>query len=90
MLERNHLPAIRCVTLALEIDRELAPARTNLDDAIEIVAEIDRVRSVIRELKAAFAKSELDGGAKAAPSHPLYIQAQEKLDELHDQLMMVI
>lgn len=65
-------------------------ARTNLDDALEIVEEIDRVRSVIRELKAAFAKSELDGGVKAAPKHPLYIEAQEKLDQLHDQLMMVI
>ncbi|QUE25562.1 hypothetical protein SEA_SADLAD_15 [Microbacterium phage SadLad] len=70
--------------------REAHEQRTNIDDALEIVAEIDRVRSVIRELKAAFAKSELDGGAKAAPSHPLYIQAQAKLDELHDQLMQVI
>ncbi|QJD53234.1 hypothetical protein SEA_TEMPO_12 [Microbacterium phage Tempo] len=64
--------------------------RTNIDDALEIVAEIDRVRSVIRELKAAFARSELDGGAKAAPKHPLYVECEERLAKLHDELMMVI
>ena len=65
-------------------------SRTNLDDALEIVHEIDQARSVIRELKAAFARSELDGGAKAAPSHPLYIEAEEHLAALHERLMMVI
>lgn len=68
----------------------MTTSRTNLDDALEIVHEIDDVRSVIRELKAAFARSELDGGAKAAPSHPLYVEAEERLAALHDQLMMVI
>lgn len=62
----------------------------NLADAMQIVEEADRVRAVIRELKSAFAKSELDGGVAAAPRHPLYIAAQARLDELHDQLMMVI
>lgn len=68
----------------------IPPARTNLDDALEIVAEIDQVRSILRELKSAFARSELDGGVKAAPRHPLWIQAEERLAELHEQLMMVI
>ena len=62
----------------------------NLADAMQIVEEADRVRAVIRELKSAFAKSELDGGVAAAPRHPLSIAAQARLDELHDQLMMVI
>lgn len=65
-------------------------ARTNIDDALEIVAEVDRVRSVIRELRAAFARSELDGGVKAAPQHPLYIECEERLAALHEQLMMAI
>lgn len=64
--------------------------RTNIDDALDIVAEIDQVRAVLRELKAAFARSELDGGAKAAPRHPLYIQCEERLATLHDQLMLLI
>lgn len=64
--------------------------RTNIDDALEIVHQIDQVRAVIRELKAAFARSELDGGVKAAPRHPLYIQCEQRLETLHEQLMMVI
>jgi len=67
-----------------------APARTNIDDAIEIVRDIERVRLVVMELKSAFAKSELDGGVKAVVKHPLYIEAQERLNLLHEQLMMVI
>lgn len=69
---------------------EAAPSRTSLDDALEIVRDVDRVRAVMRELKAAFARSELDGGVKAAPQHPLYIECEERLAALHDQLMMVI
>lgn len=64
--------------------------RTNIDDAIEIVSEIDRLRSVIRELKAAFARSELDGGVKAAPTHPLYRQCEARLEKLHEDLMLLI
>ncbi|QNJ55997.1 hypothetical protein SEA_RASPUTIA_107 [Microbacterium phage Rasputia] len=64
--------------------------RTNLEDALVLIEQIDAIRSVQRELKSAFAKSELDGGAKAAFTHPLYVQAQEQLDRLHDQLMMII
>ena len=64
--------------------------RTNLDDAIDIVHEIDRLRAVQRELRSAFARSDLDGGAKAAVDHPLFIQAAQALDILHDQLMGLI
>lgn len=64
--------------------------RTNVDDAADIVWQISIRRDIQRELKSAFARSDLDGGAKAALSHPLYIQVQEELDELHDQLMMLV
>lgn len=68
----------------------MTTSRTNIDDAIEIVHEIDQVRAVQRELKAAFARSELDGGVRAAPSHPLYVECVQRLEALHEQLMMVI
>jgi hypothetical protein len=66
------------------------PLPTNLDDAVQVVAEIDKVRAVQRELRSAFARSELDGGAKAALNHPLYLEAATRLDELHDELMGLI
>ena len=67
-----------------------AERRTNLDDAAEIIAEIDTLRAVQRELRSAFARSELDGGAKAAPMHPLYADAEGRLAQLHDALMILI
>ena len=63
---------------------------TNLEDALAIVGRIERVRSVQRELKAAFARDELDGGAKTALTHPLYVQCAAELAELHDALKMLI
>lgn len=63
--------------------------RTNIDDALEIVADIQKIYSVQRELKAAFARSDLDGGVKAAPSHPLYAECERRLEKLRDQLKMV-
>lgn len=62
----------------------------NLDKAVEIIGRIQKLRDVQRELKSAFARSELDGGAKAALQHPLYLAAQAKLDQLHDDLMVLI
>ena len=62
----------------------------NLAIAIQLTWEIQQVRAARDELKSAFARSELDGGVKATYHHPLYIQAQERLTELHEQLMMVI
>lgn len=62
----------------------------NLWIAANLIADIESVRAVQREIRSAFARSELDGGVKAAPRHPLYIEAEERLAELHDQLMMVI
>lgn len=69
---------------------EKAAQRTNLEDAVDLIVEIDRVRAVMRELKSAFAKSELEGGVKAALRHPLYLQAEDELAELHDQLKGLI
>lgn len=62
----------------------------NLDDALSIVDRIARIRSLQRELRSAFARSELDGGAKEAAAHPLYLEAERELTCLHDQLMILI
>lgn len=73
-----------------EWEWEAAQRLTNLDRAVDLIEQIEQIRAVQRELKSAFARSELDGGARAALNHPLYVQAQAKLDELHDALMILI
>ena len=85
-------------TIAAEVTRaQLLPhiiggesGASNLEIATGIVREIEQVRGVVAELKSAFARNQLDGGVKAAYTHPLYIQAQARLAELHEQMMMVI
>ena len=62
----------------------------NLWRATRVVRELERVRGVVAELKSAFARNELDGGVKAAYTHPLYVQAQARIAELHQQLLTVI
>ena len=62
----------------------------NLDDALAILDRIERLRALQRELRAAFVRSELDGGAKGALGHPLYIEAEDQLRSLHDQLMILV
>jgi len=62
----------------------------NLDKAVQIVAELDRLRAVQRELKAAFKNDELDGGWKAALDHPLYQQASERIAALQEDLKILI
>lgn len=70
------------------VDLDVLP--TNLDDAIAIVARIAQVRAVQTELRSAFAKRELDGGAKAAFDHPLYQQAVAELGDLHERMTLLI
>lgn len=62
----------------------------NLDRAEEIVGRIEIVRKVRAEIVAAFARDELDGGRKAAFAHPLYLQAEARLTDLHEQLKGLI
>lgn len=62
----------------------------NLWRAAHLVEQINEMRGVVAELKSAFARNQLDGGVKAAYTHPLYIQAQARLAELHEQMMMVV
>lgn len=72
------------------LDAAFAAPRTSIDDAMEIVTEIERCQKVQREIKAAFVGAALDGGAVAAFSHPLYMRATERISELRAELMLVI
>lgn len=70
------------------VDLDVLP--TNLDDARAIVAEIHEIRAVQTELRSAFARRELDGGARAAFDHPLYLDAVRALEALHERLTLLI
>lgn len=62
----------------------------NLSDALGAVVLIDSLKRLQQTLKAAFKDDELDGGWQAALKHPLYIEAQEHIDSLHEQLKGLI
>lgn len=62
----------------------------NLDQAIAIVARIAQCIAVQNELKRAFKDDELDGGWKAALTHPLYLQAEAEVSALRDELKGLI
>lgn len=74
----------------VEVGEDFDVEINNLWRAAHLVEQISEVRGVVAELKSAFARNELDGGVKATYDHPLYIQAQARLAELHEQLMMVV
>lgn len=69
---------------------EVPDVPENLERALALVERIERMRAIQRELRSAFARSELDGGAKAAPDHPLYRDAEAELERLHAALMILI
>ncbi|UVT31281.1 hypothetical protein SEA_MARCIE_17 [Microbacterium phage Marcie] len=64
--------------------------RTLVDDAMEIIPEIQKLSMVQQEIKRAFARAEIEGGATAAFTHPLYLECESRLEVLRDQLRMVI
>lgn len=66
-----------------------APLPTDLDDALHITARIAAVLALQVQLKAAFAKRELDGGALAALDHPLWARTVAELDSLRDELVQL-
>ena len=62
----------------------------NLEDGKKIDQEISELESLQKRLKSAFAEDELEGGWKAALTHPLYIEAQRSIDRLKDELKLLI
>lgn len=63
---------------------------TNLDQAEDLINRIGTLKAVQKFLKDAFAHRELDGGAKAALDHELYLQAQAEIDQLEEELTQLI
>lgn len=63
---------------------------TNLDQGMAISMEINALKTTQKALKDAFAHRELDGGPKAALEHPLYLQAQARIEELEEELTLLI
>lgn len=63
---------------------------SNLDKAIRISEEIDALQNVMKKLKSAFVHRELEGGVKAAFTHPLYLEAEQRIAELEEQLTLLI
>ena len=66
------------------------PEITNLIKAVELTDQIAMLRAVVREVRSAFHRNELDGGVQAAAEHPLYVQAETEIAKLHEQLMVLI
>lgn len=62
----------------------------SLEKAMRIVGEIDLLRGVQRELKAAFKDDELNGGWKAALDHPLWGWAEQRIAALHEDMKGLI
>lgn len=62
----------------------------NLIRAREISAEIQALKQIQKDLKDAFHHRELDGGARAALTHPLYLDAEKKIAELQEALTILI
>lgn len=63
---------------------------SNLEKGKRIVSEIEQCRGVQQMLKNAFAHRHLDGGALAALDHPLYLDAQKRIEVLEEEFTQLI
>jgi hypothetical protein len=63
---------------------------SDLTEAEAIVKRIQKLRAVQSELKAGFARDALEGGAKAALDHPLYLKAAAEIVSQQDRLKLLI
>ena len=63
---------------------------SNLGKAKRIVSEITVLRDIQKALKSAFAHRELDGGPLAALEHPLYLEAEQKIQALEEEFTQLI
>lgn len=61
---------------------------TNVQKGVEIVSQITELKALQKELKSSF--SELEGSWRGALTHPLYLQAEERILELQDDLKGLI
>lgn len=83
-------PSTRLLAHAQALDVPTPPGALSLAKAEQIVGEIDLLRGVQRELKAAFKDDELNGGWKAALEHPLWGWAEQRIAALHEEMKGLI
>lgn len=62
----------------------------DIDRAIDYAERIQRCRAAQNELKIAFVKRELDGGAKAAMTHPLFLRLQAEIDQAQNLMVHLV
>lgn len=70
----------------LEFDDDV----TDIDRAINYALQIEMCQKAQRELKAAFHHQELDGGAKAALEHPLYLKLEAEIAQYRELLVGLV
>lgn len=63
---------------------------SNLNRGRRISVEIYELLLLQKTLKDAFYHRQLDGGPVAALTHPLYLEAQAKIEELQEELVHII
>lgn len=66
------------------------PYAWDLARAAEIVDEVEALKRLQAELRRAFAGDELDGGWKTALEHPIYLKADARITNLHEELKGLI
>lgn len=82
--------------IVTRLQQELAEAygndtqEWNLWRAAEIDDEIRKLEGLQARLKRAFKDDEIDGGWKAALTHPLYLKAEARIASLNDELKGLI
>ena len=69
---------------------EIEEEQSNLAKAKRLVREQQELTAVMRAYKAAFKNDELDGGWKAALTHPTYLEAEKRLAEIDNELKGLI
>jgi len=66
------------------------PDEWNLERGLAIVEELEAIAGLRREIVRAFVGRDLDGGREAAYTHPLYLQADARAENLREELRGLI
>lgn len=62
----------------------------NIEKGIRLSEEIEQLKMMQKNLTSAFHHQQLDGGAKAALEHPLYLAAAERIQKLQVEMTLLI
>jgi hypothetical protein len=62
----------------------------NITKGLKISKEIQALRQMQKDLKDTFYHRELDGGPKAALTHPLYLAAERRITRLQEEMTLLV